>query len=32
LTNPIILALQISIRIWDAKTNQARQVTIMQAM
>jgi hypothetical protein len=29
---PIIQALQISIRIWDAKTNQTRQVTIIQAM
>lgn len=29
---PIILAIQISIRIWDLKTNQTRQVTIVQAM
>ncbi len=29
---PIILAIQISIRIWDEKTNQTRQVTIVQAM
>jgi prepilin-type N-terminal cleavage/methylation domain-containing protein len=29
---PIILALRITIRIWDAKTNQTRQVTMMQAM
>jgi hypothetical protein len=31
-TGPIILAVQISIRIWDVKTNQTRQVTIVQAM
>jgi prepilin-type N-terminal cleavage/methylation domain-containing protein len=29
---PIIQALQITIRIWDQKTNQTRQVTIVQAM
>ncbi len=29
---PNILAIQISIRIWDSKTNQTRQVTIVQAM
>jgi prepilin-type N-terminal cleavage/methylation domain-containing protein len=29
---PIIQAIQISIRIWDFKTNQTRQVTIVQAM
>jgi prepilin-type N-terminal cleavage/methylation domain-containing protein len=29
---PIIQAIQIQIRIWDAKTNQTRQVTIVQAM
>jgi hypothetical protein len=27
-----ISALQISIRVWDAKTEQARQVTIIQDM
>jgi type II secretory pathway pseudopilin PulG len=31
-TGPIILAVQISLRIWDLKTNQTRQVTIVQAM
>ncbi len=31
-SGPIIQALQISIRIWDSKTNQTRQVTIVQAM
>ncbi len=31
-SGPIIQAIQISIRIWDAKTNQTRQVTIVQAM
>ena len=31
-SGPIILAIQISIRIWDSKTNQTRQVTIIQAM
>jgi hypothetical protein len=29
---PIILAIQISIRVWDSKTNQTRQVTMVQAM
>lgn len=29
---PIIKAIQITIRIWDFKTNQTRQVTIVQAM
>jgi hypothetical protein len=29
---PIIQAIQISIRIWDYKTNQTRQVTFVQAM
>ena len=32
LTGPVIKALQISIRIWDFKTNQTRQVTIVQAL
>jgi prepilin-type N-terminal cleavage/methylation domain-containing protein len=31
-SGPIILAIQISIRIWDSKTNQTRQVTMVQAM
>ncbi len=31
-SGPLIQAIQISIRIWDAKTNQTRQVTIVQAM
>ncbi|HEY7309082.1 MAG TPA: prepilin-type N-terminal cleavage/methylation domain-containing protein [Gemmataceae bacterium] len=31
-SGPIIQAIQISIRIWDLKTNQTRQVTIVQAM
>ena len=31
-SGPIIQAIQISIRIWDYKTNQTRQVTIVQAM
>jgi prepilin-type N-terminal cleavage/methylation domain-containing protein len=31
-SGPIIKALQISIRIWDQKTNQTRQVTVVQAM
>jgi hypothetical protein len=31
-SGPIILAIQISIRIWDYKTNQTRQVTMVQAM
>jgi len=31
-SGPIIQAIQISIRIWDSKTNQTRQVTIVQAM
>ena len=31
-SGPIIRALQITIRIWDFKTNQTRQVTIVQAM
>ncbi len=31
-SGPIILAIQVSIRIWDSKTNQTRQVTIDQAM
>jgi hypothetical protein len=31
-TAPIIRAIQISIRIWDQKTNQTLQVTIVQAM
>jgi hypothetical protein len=29
---PIIKAIQVTIRIWDFKTNQTRQVTIVQAM
>jgi type II secretory pathway pseudopilin PulG len=29
---PIIQAIQISIRIWDSKTSQTRQVTMVQAM
>jgi prepilin-type N-terminal cleavage/methylation domain-containing protein len=29
---PNVQALQITLRIWDAKTNQTRQVTIVQAM
>jgi hypothetical protein len=31
-TGPLIQAIQISIRIWDQKTNQTREVTIVQAM
>jgi type II secretory pathway pseudopilin PulG len=31
-SGPVIQAIQISIRIWDAKTNQTRQVTMVQAM
>ncbi len=31
-SGPIIKAIQITIRIWDFKTNQTRQVTIVQAM
>jgi hypothetical protein len=31
-SGPIILAIQVTIRIWDYKTNQTRQVTIVQAM
>lgn len=31
-SGPIIQAIQISIRIWDSKTNQTRQVTMVQAM
>lgn len=31
-SGPIIQAIQVSIRIWDYKTNQTRQVTIVQAM
>jgi type II secretory pathway pseudopilin PulG len=31
-SGPLIQAIQISIRIWDFKTNQTRQVTIVQAM
>ena len=31
-SGPIILAIQVSIRIWDSKTNQTRQVTLVQAM
>lgn len=31
-SGPIIQAIQISIRIWDVKTNQTRQVTVVQAM
>lgn len=31
-SGPIIQAIQISIRIWDYKTNQTRQVTMVQAM
>jgi prepilin-type N-terminal cleavage/methylation domain-containing protein len=31
-SGPIIQAVQISIRIWDYKTNQTRQVTMVQAM
>jgi hypothetical protein len=31
-SGPIIQALQITIRIWDQKTNQTRQVTFVQAM
>jgi type II secretory pathway pseudopilin PulG len=29
---PIILAIQITIRVWDLKTEQTREVTIIQAM
>lgn len=29
---PIIKAIQVTIRIWDYKTNQTRQVTVVQAM
>ena len=29
---PIVLAIQISIRVWDSKTNLTRQVTMVQAM
>lgn len=32
LYGPSIRAIQVTIRIWDFKTNQARQVTIVQAM
>lgn len=31
-SGPLIQAIQVSIRIWDSKTNQSRQVTIVQAM
>lgn len=31
-SGPIIKAIQVSIRIWDPKTNRSRQVTIVQAM
>ncbi|HTU21948.1 MAG TPA: prepilin-type N-terminal cleavage/methylation domain-containing protein [Gemmataceae bacterium] len=31
-SGPIIQAIQISIRIWDYKTNKTRQVTMVQAM
>ncbi len=31
-SGPIIQAIQISIRVWDSKTNQTRQVTMVQAM
>ncbi len=31
-SGPIILAIQVTIRIWDFKTSQTRQVTIVQAM
>jgi prepilin-type N-terminal cleavage/methylation domain-containing protein len=31
-TGPIIKAIQVTIRVWDAKTLQTRQVTIVQAM
>jgi len=31
-SGPIIKAIQVTIRIWDYKTNQTRQVTIVQAM
>jgi prepilin-type N-terminal cleavage/methylation domain-containing protein len=31
-SGPIIRAIQITIRIWDYKTNQTRQVTMVQAM
>jgi prepilin-type N-terminal cleavage/methylation domain-containing protein len=31
-TGPSIKAIQITIRLWDYKTNQTRQVTIVQAM
>jgi type II secretory pathway pseudopilin PulG len=31
-SGPIIRAVQVTIRIWDFKTNQTRQVTIVQAM
>jgi len=31
-SGPIIRAIQVTIRIWDFKTNQTRQVTIVQAM
>jgi type II secretory pathway pseudopilin PulG len=32
LGGPIIQAIQVTIRIWDSKTNQTRQVSIVQAM
>ncbi len=32
LSGPIIKAIQVTIRIWDFKTSQTRQVTIVQAM
>lgn len=32
ITGPTIKAIQVTIRIWDFKTNQTRQVTIVQAM
>jgi prepilin-type N-terminal cleavage/methylation domain-containing protein len=31
-SGPIIRAIQVTIRIWDYKTNQTRQVTLVQAM
>jgi prepilin-type N-terminal cleavage/methylation domain-containing protein len=31
-TGPIIKAIQIQLRIWDSKTQQTRQVTLVQAM
>jgi type II secretory pathway pseudopilin PulG len=31
-SGPIILGIKVTIRIWDSKTNQTRQVTMVQAM